>query len=101
MAWTPTPLAGNPFEYPALAVSAISATEAFQTSIDLRDGRRCVVCGLQHCHIILEGERHTWQTMKQLGFVPQASKSVAHGYFDVRDPSCIIRHLLLLYTLGA
>ena len=61
--WTPVPfslLTGNPFSYALHSVSAISATEAFLTGIDLRDKKRCVVCGLrvalEHAHITVEDE---------------------------------------------
>jgi len=45
--WTPTPfnlVGGNPFPYSDHAISVISATEAFETGINRRDNKRCVVC---------------------------------------------------------
>ncbi len=47
------------FEYPTYAVSEISATEAFNTDIDIRDEGVCVVCGFsspRHAHIIPQVE---------------------------------------------
>jgi hypothetical protein len=66
--WTPVPfnlLEGNPFSYALRSVSAISGTEAFVTGIDLRDKRRCVVCGNgqrvlhEHAHIVPRVEDET------------------------------------------
>ena len=66
--WTPVPfnlLTGNPFSYALRSVSAVSATEAFVTGIDLRDKGRCVVCGnglqvvLEHAHIVPRVEHET------------------------------------------
>ena len=56
--WTPTPLLfdGPPFPYPDVPISTVSNTEAFNTGIDTRDGRACIVCGraisLEYCHIV-------------------------------------------------
>lgn len=50
------------FEYPAHPISEISATEAFNTGIDHRDGGVCIVCGsdldldMEHAHIIPQVE---------------------------------------------
>jgi hypothetical protein len=66
--WTPTVFdlpSGNPFTYDTLAISVISATEAFTRGIDTRDKKRCVVCGegggaiLEHAHIVPEVEDET------------------------------------------
>lgn len=43
------------FVYDNDIISQISATEAFETGIDRRDGSKCIVCGwyeAQHAHII-------------------------------------------------
>jgi hypothetical protein len=56
---------GNPFTYTERAISEISATEAFNTGINERDGHQCVVCGqsdevvLQHAHIVPKVETNT------------------------------------------
>ena len=61
--WTPGPynlIEGNPFEYSEHPISAISATEVFETGIQARYVGRCVVCGTNQrgilhycqCHII-------------------------------------------------
>ena len=66
--WTPEPFdlrQGNPFEYSEHAISSTSGTGAFETSIKIRDGRLCVVCGLSqrqalhYCHIIPKVEDDT------------------------------------------
>lgn len=48
------------FEYPAHPISEISATEAFNTGINNRDGEACIVCGsdlnVEHTHIIPQVE---------------------------------------------
>ncbi|KIM39621.1 hypothetical protein M413DRAFT_29320 [Hebeloma cylindrosporum] len=83
--WIPTPynlLGGNPFAYSEHAISVTSATEAFETDIDSRDGDACVVCRinrcLDHAHIIPTRERETWALMREKAIIPCQAKSVAH-----------------------
>ncbi|EDR10415.1 uncharacterized protein LACBIDRAFT_325432 [Laccaria bicolor S238N-H82] len=85
--WIPKPfnlLEGNPFEYSQHDISSVSGTEAFETSIQTRDGGRCVVCGcserraLDYCHIVPTSETDTWDEMRDTGFVPRTAKSVEH-----------------------
>ncbi|KAF8731582.1 hypothetical protein AX14_004654 [Amanita brunnescens Koide BX004] len=51
---------------------ATSTNTAFETVIDNRD--RCVVCGirvgLQRCHIIRDGDRHSWYDLKLRHWLP-------------------------------
>jgi hypothetical protein len=66
--WTPIAfhlVDGNPFTYSERAISVISGTEAFNTGINRRDDKRCIVCGLdsrvllEHAHIIPKVEIET------------------------------------------
>src|SRR5271170_7960037 len=101
--WTPLPFdlrLGVPFTYSDRAISNISNTDAFNTGIDLRDDKKCIVCGdsdrtIQHAHIIPKVESDTvgsltssvtsillkfeqWEVMRQREFIPAPAKSVQH-----------------------
>ncbi|KZP21304.1 hypothetical protein FIBSPDRAFT_825845 [Athelia psychrophila] len=75
------------FEYQH-EISEGSNTTAFDTGIDARDLRRCVVCGMkgggglrpgvQRAHIIGRTEDILWGLLKGRGFVPSFAKSVVH-----------------------
>ncbi|KAJ7670506.1 hypothetical protein B0H17DRAFT_948651 [Mycena rosella] len=87
MSWTPAPFDLRngvfPFNvtYPH-PVSVISNTEAFNTGLNIRDKRGCIVCGarleLQHCHIVPKVEPETWEDLRVRGFIPSNAKGVEH-----------------------
>lgn len=87
------------------ALTGTSATAAFDTGINKRDGLRCVVCGfyangsmvgLEHAHIVPQSDEprvshhqkhhlipliHSncqWTLLKLISWIPQITKSVAH-----------------------
>jgi len=69
-------------------ISEASNTVAFDTELDGRDHRRCVVCGrissgglrpgVERAHVIGKTEIETWAFLKTTGFVPSFAKSVLH-----------------------
>ena len=68
MSWIPTAYdlrQGCPFTYSERAISLISGTEAFNTGINTRDARHCIICGtsirclLEHAHTVPKVEYDT------------------------------------------
>ena len=59
---------GKPFPYPERPISEISRTTAFNTGIDLRDKKRCIICGvrrpLEHAHIVPKVEDEVVRSLK-------------------------------------
>ncbi|KAF8345072.1 hypothetical protein F5887DRAFT_1102802 [Amanita rubescens] len=82
----PLPSPGPPrgYDWSDREVSALSTTTAFHTGLDRRDrflGQcRCVICGqstvesLEHCHVIMDSEPHTWNGLKVRGWIPREAK---------------------------
>ncbi|KAI0300968.1 hypothetical protein BC826DRAFT_991663 [Russula brevipes] len=65
-------------------LSTLSTTTAFRVGLDQRDqflGEcRCVICGIsgieiEHCHIIMDSEPHTWNDLKDRGWIPGQAKA--------------------------
>lgn len=70
---------------PSSTISRLSATTAFNTGIDHRDGVSCVICNceirqcLEHAHIIERSRPDIWQWLKEEACcIPWNARGVEH-----------------------
>ncbi|KAF8346113.1 hypothetical protein F5887DRAFT_123490 [Amanita rubescens] len=61
--------------------SSGTSTAAFHRGLNLRDQKRCLVCGyrtVKHCHIIPKSEYTMWEDLRRRNYISATAKPVEH-----------------------